>query len=147
MPEGGGMRKRTRADGAAPSSFETGPDLAFEGSDDDEPPPLEVVVSGEDGESGEEEKRLYVSSTSDNATNSCAGCWYLWWHDNYMHGKLPPHEMRDVKSDEVYMYCGSCEAEEEEVGGEGDVGQIPPPLTSGVRWDLLPEGAKEQEGK
>ena len=139
------MRKRTRADGAAPSSFETGPDLAFEGSDDDEPPPLEVVVSGEDGESGEEEKRLYVSSTSDNATNSYAGCWYLWWHDNYMHGKLPLHGEQNVTSQ--VMYCGSCEAEEEEVGGEGDVGQIPPPLTSGVRWDLLPEGAKERGGK
>ena len=140
------MGKRTRADGALhrPSSIETGPDSAFEGSDDGSIPGLEVV-SDEDGESDEEEKRLYVSSTSDNATNSCAGCWYLWWHDNYMHGKLPPHVEQNVTSQ--VMYCGSCEAEEEEVGGEGDVGQIPPPLTSGVRWDLLPEGAKEQEGK
>ena len=119
----------------------------FEGSED-EPPGLEVVVSDEDGESDEEEKRLYVSSTSDNATNSCAGCWYLWWHDNYMHGKLPPHVQNVMSDDQAgqVMYCGNCEAEEEEVGGEGDVGQIPPPLTSGVRWDLLPEGAQERGG-
>ena len=144
MPEGGGMGKRTRADGALhrPSSIETGPDSAFE--DDRSMPGLEVL-SDEDGESAEEEKGLDVSSTSDNATNSYAGCWYLWWHDNYMHGKLPLHGEQNVTSQ--VMYCGSCEAEEEEVGGEGDVGQIPPPLTSGVRWDLLPEGAKEQEGK